>query len=100
MPWPACARCQGRRPCSELVTDGITGCRFAEGNVEALARVLLAIAARPEADRRAVVERARRRYEQSHTWRGMLEAYDAEYRVVAPDAHARPARRHLRAVNG
>ena len=82
---------------SELVTDGVTGCRFAEGNVESLARVLQVLAARPDAERRAIVERARRRFEQAHTLRGMLEAYDAEYRVVAPES-ARPARRHLRAV--
>ena len=84
---------------SELVTDGITGCRFAEGNAEALARVIQAIAQRPDADRRAVIERARRRYEQSHTLQGMLETYDAEYHVVAP-ARSRPVRRHLRAANG
>lgn len=83
---------------SELVTDGVTGARFAEGNVESLARVLLGIADRSDADRRAVLERARRRFEQSHTLRGMLESYEAEYRVVAPDANVRPARRHLRAV--
>jgi glycosyltransferase involved in cell wall biosynthesis len=84
---------------SELVTDGITGCRFAEGNVESLARVLRALADRPDADRGAVVERARKRYEQSHTLRGMLDAYDAEYQIVAPEARSRPPRRHLRAVN-
>jgi glycosyltransferase involved in cell wall biosynthesis len=84
---------------SELVTDGITGCRFAEGNVESLARVLRALAERSAADRQAVVERARRRYEQSHTLRGMLDAYDAEYQIVAPEARSRPPRRHLRAVN-
>lgn len=84
---------------AELVTDGVTGYRFAEGNVESLSRVIQSVAERPDADRRTVVERARRRFEQSHTLRGMLDAYDAEYHVVAPDARSRPVRRHLRAVN-
>lgn len=87
----------------ELVTDRITGCRFAEGNVESLARVLHAVRTRPDSDREAMVERARRRFEQLHTLQGMLEAYDAEYRIVAPEAQARSdrsGRRHLRAVNG
>lgn len=85
---------------SDLVTDGITGGRFAEGNVDALARSLHALADRPDADRRAVVERARRRYEQSHTLRGMLEVYENEYHVVAPETRLRPGRRHFRVVNG
>jgi glycosyltransferase involved in cell wall biosynthesis len=84
---------------SELVIDGTNGCRFAEGNVDALARVIRTLADRLDADRLAMVERARRRYEQVHTLQGMLEAYDAEYQIVAPEA-ARPGRRHLRAVNG
>jgi glycosyltransferase involved in cell wall biosynthesis len=83
---------------SELVTDGITGCRFAEGNGDSLVRAIQQLAGRSDADRQAVIERARRRYEQSHTWRGMLEAYDEEYRVIGPERQARPARRHLRAV--
>ncbi len=85
---------------SDLVIDGVTGARFAEGNVDALARSLHALAERTDADRRAVVERARRRYEQSHTLRGMLEAYEDEYHVVAPEIRSRPGRRHLRVVNG
>jgi glycosyltransferase involved in cell wall biosynthesis len=83
---------------SELVTDGVTGCRFAQDNPESLARVLAALTERPVADRDAVIERARRRYEQSHTLRGMLESYDSEYRIVAPEASPRPMRRQLRVI--
>lgn len=85
---------------SELVTDGVTGYRFADGNVEALARVIRALADRPDAERGSVVERARRRYEQLHTLRGMLDAFDAEYHVIAPEASSRQSYRHLRVAGG
>lgn len=84
---------------SEQVIDGVTGFRFAEGNVESLARVIQIVAGKTEADRTAVIERARRRYEQSHTLRGVLDAYEQEYQVAAPGLQLRPVRRHLRAVN-
>jgi len=79
------------------VIDGVTGCRFAEGNPEALARVLCRVAAMPAAERTSLVERARRKYEQSHTDHVMLDLYQAEYDRLAPHAQ-RPARRYLRAV--
>lgn len=83
---------------SELVTDGVTGRRFAEGNVDSLARVLQHIARQSDAERSAVVERARRRYEHMYTLGNMLELYEAEYAVAAPQAERRPGRRQLRAV--
>lgn len=82
----------------ELVTDRVTGLRFAEGNVDALVRVLQGVRTRPVSDRDAMIERARRKFEQMHTLRGMLEGYEAEYQVIAPE-QTRSVRRHLRAVN-
>lgn len=87
---------------SELVTDSVTGLRFADGNVDALARVMHAAAERPLAERQAIIDRARRRYEQGHTLAAMLDAYELEYEVIAPEVQrsGRTSRRYLRAVNG